>query len=84
MASLFVVSQILAATTGTAEGWAGLALPTAVTGLSYGCLFGLMPVLTLEFFGIHSFSSNNGLISLAPAVFGELFHLTLTYAKTSN
>lgn len=39
--------------------------------LAYGTLFGLMPVLVLEYFGISNFSGNNGLLSLAPAVGGD-------------
>ena len=36
-----------------------------------------MPVLVLERFGLESFSSNNGIVSLAPAIFGS-FPLPLT------
>lgn len=38
-------------------------------------LFGLTPILSIEFFGITSFSFNNGVLSLAPAVFGNACNL---------
>lgn len=50
MASMFVASQLMASITSTAEGAAGLALPTAITGLAYGQLFGLMPILSIEWY----------------------------------
>lgn len=71
MSSMFVASQLMASYTDRAEGWNGLALPTAMTGTAYGMLFGLFPILSIEYFGITSFSSNNGVISLAPAIFGN-------------
>lgn len=48
-----------------------LFLPTALTGLAHGCLFGLSGIIGLERFGIKSFSQTNGVLALAPAFFGE-------------
>lgn len=48
-----------------------LGLPTALTGLAHGCLFGLSGIIGLERFGIKSFSQTNGVLALAPALFGE-------------
>lgn len=48
-------------------------------------LSSLMAVLMIEWFGIQNFSTNNGLVSLAPAVFGA--HLSFQFSPiqlTSN
>lgn len=45
-------------------------IPTALTGLAHGCLFGLSGIIGLERFGIKSWSQTNGLLALAPAIFG--------------
>lgn len=72
VASLFFLSQLLASSTYNVGGWNGLALPTALLGLAYGAMFGLTPVLILEWYSIERFSSNNGTLMLAPAFFGPL------------
>ncbi|PWN32787.1 MFS general substrate transporter [Meira miltonrushii] len=46
-----------------------------VTGLMYGTLFGLCPVLTFEWFGLRHFSQNWGIISLSPVIAGNTFNL---------
>lgn len=46
-----------------------------VTGLMYGTLFGLCPVLTFEWFGLRHFSQNWGIISLSPVLAGNIFNL---------
>ena len=38
---------------------------------AHGSLFGISGILILERFGIKTFSSNNGIIALAPALFGQ-------------
>lgn len=68
----FILSGITTINTRSLE---GLFWPTAMTGLSYGALFGVMPVLCLEAHGVRSFSKNNGLLSLAPAVGGNLVNI---------
>ncbi|KWU43288.1 hypothetical protein RHOSPDRAFT_35162 [Rhodotorula sp. JG-1b] len=52
-----------------------LFLPTALTGLAHGCLFGLSGIIGLERFGIKSFSQTNGVLALAPALFGQTTNL---------
>ncbi|GAA6047344.1 hypothetical protein JCM3770_001898 [Rhodotorula araucariae] len=71
-ASLFVVSQVLA---GQADRISGLALPTAAVGFAYGTLFGSVPVVCLERFGMISFSQNNGFLTLSPSVFANFSNL---------
>lgn len=69
VAGLFVVSQLLA---GSATGVDELLLPTILIGLSYGGLFAISPVVCLERFGIASFATNNGILTLSPSVFASL------------
>lgn len=48
---------------------------STVTGLMYGTLFGLCPVLTFEWFGLRHFSQNWGIVSLSPVLAGNVFNL---------
>ncbi|KAK4051360.1 hypothetical protein OIV83_002844 [Microbotryomycetes sp. JL201] len=41
-------------------------------GLAHGSLFGTSGILVLERFGMERFSSNNGVLALAPAIAGQL------------
>lgn len=58
-----------------------LVLNSLVMGLSYGLLYGAMPVIVGETFGMENFSSNWGLVSTAPVIpstwlttaFGNIF-----------
>lgn len=58
-----------------------LVLNSLVMGLSYGLLYGAMPVIVGEAFGMDNFSSNWGLVSTAPVIpstwlttaFGKIF-----------
>ena len=68
VSALFIISQLAALNARSVD---GLVYPTAMVGFSYGALFGIMPVLCLEAHGVASFSGNNGLLSLAPAVGGQ-------------
>ncbi|SCV71423.1 BQ2448_3011 [Microbotryum intermedium] len=70
-ASLFVISQLFAR---GADGVESLLLPTALTGFAYGAMFALSPIVCLERFGVRSFATNNGLLTLAPSVFGNLLN----------
>lgn len=76
----FILSQTTAYFTRSLD---GLFWPTAMTGLSYGALFGVMPVLCLEAHGVRSFSKNNGLLSLAPAVGGNFPLLSVSSGSRS-
>ncbi|GAA5949666.1 hypothetical protein JCM3765_002746 [Sporobolomyces pararoseus] len=71
-AFLFIISQVLAGRAETIEGVHGLALPTALTGFAYGNLFGSVPVVGLERFGVLNYATNNGYLTLSPAVFANL------------
>ncbi|GAA5991877.1 hypothetical protein JCM10908_002252 [Rhodotorula pacifica] len=52
-----------------------LSLPTALIGLAHGSLFGLSGIIGLERFGMRSFSQTNGVLALAPALFGQTTNL---------
>ncbi|KAL8277719.1 hypothetical protein RQP46_009841 [Phenoliferia psychrophenolica] len=89
VATLFVVSLTMARNTVEVKGLHGLMPPTALTGFAYGCLWGLMPVLCLDWFGLQSYSSNNGLLVLAPAIYGQITNLSFgkiydSHAKTGS
>lgn len=70
-----VVSQILAGKAERIDGFGGLAVPTIAVGFSYGTLFGLVPVVMLERFGIRDFAQNNGWLCLSPSVFANFSNL---------
>ncbi|GAA5976811.1 hypothetical protein JCM11641_000878 [Rhodosporidiobolus odoratus] len=74
-AVLFVFSQHLAGQTSHVSGLAGLAVPTALTGFAYGCLFGSVPIVGLERFGMANYARNNGFLTLSPSVFANLTNL---------
>ncbi|KAG8948562.1 hypothetical protein FRC00_008532 [Tulasnella sp. 408] len=44
-------------------------------GLAYGGTFGLLPVITIEWFGLNHFSQNWGFVSIAPVIAGNIFSL---------
>lgn len=67
VAGLFVVVNASVARTVNVE----VLQSTAVgMGLAYGMLCGSMPVFVLEWFGMASFSTNNGVNAIGPAIFG--------------
>ncbi|TIA88886.1 hypothetical protein E3P89_03091 [Wallemia ichthyophaga] len=72
ISALFFISQIVAQ---SIQLPVHLSWATALIGLSYGSLFAIGPVLTLEMFGLHYFSSNWGVMSLAPAIAGPILNL---------
>lgn len=66
------VSQVVALyTTEVGSLW----IVSSLLGLAYGGLFGLAPVVCLEWFGIASFSLNWGLVSLSPILGGNVANL---------
>ncbi|GAA6061697.1 hypothetical protein JCM10212_005989 [Sporobolomyces blumeae] len=83
-AVLFVLSQILAGRSETVEGVSGLALPTALTGFAYGNLFGSVPVVGLERFGVANYATNNGYLTLAPAAFANFSNFIFGLVYDSN
>ncbi|KAI4521246.1 MFS general substrate transporter [Schizophyllum commune Loenen D] len=72
VASSLFVSQVLA---GNIDDPSSLWMATALLGFSYGSLFGVMPAVIIEWFGMVHFSENWGFISLAPMFAGNLFSL---------
>ncbi|KAK4058021.1 hypothetical protein OIO90_000760 [Microbotryomycetes sp. JL221] len=69
VATGFLVSQVVAAFASSVN---DLFLPTAIVGFSYGSLFSVSPVVCLERFGLPSFGTNNGILTLSPSVFGNI------------
>ncbi|WFD20955.1 hypothetical protein MCAP1_003210 [Malassezia caprae] len=61
-----------------------LMLVSCLTGLMYGTLFGLFPVLVFEWFGMQSFSQNWGWSSFAPVIFGNIYNLLFGVVYDSN
>lgn len=61
-----------------------LMLVSCLTGLMYGTLFGLFPVLIFEWFGMQSFSQNWGWSSFAPVIFGNVYNLLFGMVYDSN
>lgn len=53
-----------------------LFLVSGLNGLAYGALFGVMPPLVADSFGVHGLSLNWGIILLAPVITGNLFNLS--------
>ncbi|KAI5887407.1 MFS general substrate transporter [Schizophyllum commune H4-8] len=66
----FFVSQVLTASTDSPE---SLWMATAVLGFSYGSLFGTMPAMVIDRFGLEHFSENYGFLQLSPLVGGNIF-----------
>lgn len=57
---------------------------SCLTGLMYGTLFGLLPVLVFEWFGLESFSQNWGWMSFSPVIFGNTYNLLFGHVYDSN
>ena len=72
---LAIASQSLAAWPGVITTVHRLLFVSAMTGLMYGFLFGLGPVLVFEWFGVSSFSENWGWMSFAPVIFGNVYNI---------
>ncbi|GBE79045.1 predicted protein [Sparassis crispa] len=65
IAALFILSQVMLY---NVENVGELWKTSAVLGSAYGCLFGLFPTLTIEWFGLSHFSENWGFVSLSPMI----------------
>lgn len=52
-----------------------LGLVSGFSGIAYGFLFGVFPSIVAETFGINGLSQNWGILTLAPAVSGNVFNL---------
>ena len=91
MSVLFVLSQLsLVAISDVRHLW----MASVLLGLAYGCLYGLVPTISIEWFGLGTleiiplsllysvfklsvahFSENSGVISVFPALSGNLFSI---------
>lgn len=72
VSALFLVSQfILMGVNHIGSLW----LASASVGLAYGGAFGLLPTITIEWFGLKHFSQNWGFVSLSPVIAGNIFSL---------
>ncbi|GAA5827505.1 hypothetical protein JCM5353_002743 [Sporobolomyces roseus] len=74
-ATILTISQVAAYRAVEIYGWRGLVLPTILTGFAHGSLFGISGVIGLERFGLKNFSGTNGILALAPALFGQTTNL---------
>ncbi|ORY79722.1 major facilitator superfamily domain-containing protein [Leucosporidium creatinivorum] len=72
VAALFIFVNATVARTESVEILQGTAI---LMGLAYGSLCGSMPVYVIEWFGLASFSTNNGWLSISPAIFGNVFNV---------
>ncbi|KAF3903056.1 hypothetical protein ABW21_db0200194 [Orbilia brochopaga] len=50
-------------------------LVSGLGGFSYGLVFGVVPTITSESFGLHGLSQNWGTMTLAPVIFGNITNL---------
>ncbi|CED85214.1 Major facilitator superfamily domain, general substrate transporter [Phaffia rhodozyma] len=69
---VFLISQLVLLFTQKAE---YLWITSSLLGLAYGGMFGLCPVVCLEWFGMANFSLNWGFVSMAPIVGSNLTNL---------
>lgn len=72
VSSLFIISQAFAigiSNVGT------LWMATAFLGFAYGSLFGALPAITIDWFGLAHLSENSGYLSLAPLIGGNVFSI---------
>ena len=69
---IFAITQLLAASISSPH---TLFVVSSLTGLAYGILFGVYPSLIAHAFGVHGLSQNWGTMTLAPAIFGNIFNI---------
>jgi len=72
VAALFLISQLVGLGVRDIE---HLKYAVILVGVSYGGVFGLLPTIIIEWFGIAHFSENWGLVSLSPLVAGNVFSM---------
>ncbi|KAI6106164.1 major facilitator superfamily domain-containing protein [Pisolithus croceorrhizus] len=74
VSSLFVVSQALAIEISSVS---KLWVATALLGVAYGGLFGALPTIVIDWFGLAHLSENWGYVTLAPLIGGNVFSIML-------
>ncbi|KAF2818826.1 MFS general substrate transporter [Ophiobolus disseminans] len=80
-ATIFSVAQICAIRISNPN---FLWVVSSLTGLAYGALFGVCPVLVVDAFGPDGFAVNWGFMTLAPVVSGNVYNLFYGAAYDSN
>jgi MFS family permease len=78
---LFCVAQYAASAVTTLP---SLWLVSVATGLGYGVLFGVYPVIVKENFGVKGLSQNWGTMTLAPVLSGNLFNFAFGLVLDAN
>jgi len=72
VAVLFILSQLSLITIGDVR---HLWMASVLVGLGYGCWFGLLPTICIEWFGLAHFSENWGIVSVFPVLGGNIFSI---------
>ncbi|KAI6119231.1 major facilitator superfamily domain-containing protein [Pisolithus thermaeus] len=72
VSSLFIISQALAIGISSVS---TLWIATATLGVAYGGLFGALPAIVIDWFGLAHLSENWGYVTLAPLVGGNIFSI---------
>jgi len=72
VATLFILSQLVLIVIGDVH---HLWTASTLVGLAYGCWFGLLPTISIEWFGLAHFSENWGIVSVFPILGGNLFSI---------
>ena len=84
VAFLALISQVVAAWPDLITDVNRLKYLSGLTGLMYGTLFGLCPVLVFEWFGMSNFSQNWGWMGWGPVIAGNVFNLLFGYIYDSH
>ncbi|KIK22462.1 hypothetical protein PISMIDRAFT_102428 [Pisolithus microcarpus 441] len=72
VSSFFIISQALAIGISSVS---TLWIATATLGVAYGGLFGALPAIVIDWFGLAHLSENWGYVSLAPLIGGNIFSI---------
>lgn len=70
--TLFLISQLVCLAVDNVE---HLWVVSALLGFAYGSMYGLLPTITIEWFGLAHLSENWGYLNLAPLIGGNVFSL---------
>jgi len=69
---LFILAELLLIAVGDVR---HLWMASGLVGLAYGSWFGLLPTISIEWFGLAHFSENWGIISVFPVLGGNIFSI---------
>lgn len=72
VSSLFIASQVFAISVSSVG---ALWIATVSLGLAYGSLYGALPAIVIEWFGLAHLTENFGFLGLAPLIGGNLFSI---------